>query len=111
MTDVRTVLVPDGLAGERVDAAISRLFGVSRSKAADLAGAGHVVINDRPVGKSTRVVPGDLLEVTLPADGAAPAVIAMPVPGLGIAHDDRHRLPQLKHLRPRGPLLDQLQPR
>ncbi len=88
MTDVRTVLVPDGLAGERVDAAISRLFGVSRSKAADLAGAGHVVINDRPVGKSTRVVPGDLLEVTLPADGAAPAVIAMPVPGLGIVHDD-----------------------
>ncbi len=33
----RTILVPDGLDGERVDAAIARLYGLSRTKAADLA--------------------------------------------------------------------------
>ena len=32
--DERTLLVPDGLEGERVDAALARLFGLSRTKAA-----------------------------------------------------------------------------
>ena len=40
MTDARTVLVPDGLEGERVDSAIARLFGLSRTRAADLAAGG-----------------------------------------------------------------------
>ena len=40
--EARTLLVPDGLEGERVDAAIARLFGLSRTKAADLAAAGGV---------------------------------------------------------------------
>ncbi len=38
--DARTLFVPEGLEGERVDAAIARLFGLSRTKAADLATAG-----------------------------------------------------------------------
>ena len=59
--DERTLLVPDGLEGERVDAAIARLFGLSRTKAADLAAAGHVSLNHRPAVKSDRVSAGDLL--------------------------------------------------
>ena len=42
--DHRVVLVPEGLAGERVDIALARMFGLSRSRAAELAGAGHVRI-------------------------------------------------------------------
>ena len=34
----RVVLVPDGLAGERVDAALARMFGLSRTRAAELLG-------------------------------------------------------------------------
>ena len=37
--DQRTVLVPDGLAGERVDAAMARMFGFSHTRAADLIAA------------------------------------------------------------------------
>lgn len=66
MTDRRTMLVPDGLAGERVDAAISRLFGLSRSRAADLATDGEVSVNGSTVSKSHRVHAEDLLEVVLP---------------------------------------------
>ena len=51
--DERTLLVPDGLEGERVDAAIARLFGLSRTKAADLAAAGHVSLNHRPAVSRT----------------------------------------------------------
>ncbi len=90
MSDPRAVLVPDGLDGERVDAAIARLFGLSRTRAADLAAAGHVVVGGVPVGKSHRVHAGDLLEATLPRADESPTVkvIAEPVPGMTILHDD-----------------------
>jgi 23S rRNA pseudouridine1911/1915/1917 synthase len=83
--------VPDGLDGERVDVALARLFGLSRSRAADLAVAGHVVCDGAPVGKSDRLVAGGWLEVELPAT-AAPAVELVPetVDGLVIVHDDEH---------------------
>ena len=90
MADTRTLFVPDGLEGERVDTALARLFGVSRTKAADLASAGEVSVNHRSAGKSDRVSAGDLLEVALPAAGNGPAVtvVAEPVPGMTIIHDD-----------------------
>lgn len=90
MSDTRTLFVPDGLEGERVDAALARLFGVSRTRAADLAKSGDVQLNHQPAGKSDRVTAGDLLEVTLPPVDASPTlkVIAEPVPGMTIIHDD-----------------------
>ena len=39
-SEQRPLTVPDGLAGERVDAAIARMFGLSRTRAADLIVAG-----------------------------------------------------------------------
>jgi len=90
MPDERTLFVPDGLEGERVDAAIARLFGVSRTKAADLASRGDVSINHQLVGKSDRVSAGDLLEVSIPGVEDSPRleVIAEPVAGMRIIHDD-----------------------
>src|SRR3954466_8520296 len=90
MADVRSLSVPDGLEGERVDAALARLFGLSRTKAADLAAAGAVTLDQRSVGKSDRVVAGAWLEVSLPDHGAAggPELVAAPVPGMRIVHDD-----------------------
>lgn len=90
MAEHRTVSVPDGLQGERVDAAIARLFGLSRTRAAELAADGEVSVNGAEVGKSHRVHAADLLEVTLPSADPSPTleVIAEPVPGMGIVHDD-----------------------
>ena len=90
--DTRAVLVPDGLAGERLDAALSRLFGLSRTKAADLVARGGVTLNDQPATKSDRVGTGDLLHVTLPL---APRTETMPlrsepVPGMRVVHEDDH---------------------
>jgi 23S rRNA pseudouridine1911/1915/1917 synthase len=83
--------VPDGLDGERVDVALARLFGLSRSRAADLAGAGQVALNGTTVDKSDRLIAGGWLEVELPAV-KAPAVEVVPetVAGLVIVHDDEH---------------------
>jgi len=90
VAEQRTLFVPDGLEGERLDAALARLFGVSRTRAADLAKAGEVQLNHRPAGKSDRVSAGDLLEVSLPSAGASASieVVAEPVPGMSVVHDD-----------------------
>ena len=86
----RLVLVPEGLDGERLDAAIARMFGVSRTGAAELIGDGKVLIDGKPTMKSDRVMAGAELSVTLPPPpgAAAPAVRAEPVPGLAIVYED-----------------------
>lgn len=90
MSDVRTVLVPEGLDGSRVDAAVARLFGLSRTKAAEVASGGGVRIDGSAVLKSATVRAGSQLEVALPSGPVSPSreVIAEPVPGMRIMHDD-----------------------
>jgi 23S rRNA pseudouridine1911/1915/1917 synthase len=90
MPDVRSLPVPEGLEGERVDAALARLFGLSRTKAADLASAGAVTVDQRAVGKSDRLSAGAWLEVSLPEPRSAGtlALVADPVPGMSVIYDD-----------------------
>lgn len=82
----RQLLVPDGLAGERVDAGVARLLGLSRSRAAELAASGSIRCDGRTLGKSDRLEAGAWLAVELPParEPAAP----QPVPGLVILHED-----------------------
>jgi 23S rRNA pseudouridine1911/1915/1917 synthase len=83
----RFVLVPEGLDGERLDAALARMFGLSRSRAAELIGAGQVLLDGHPAAKSDRVLAGSPLSVTLPPQ-AAPAPKPEPVPGLIPVYED-----------------------
>jgi 23S rRNA pseudouridine1911/1915/1917 synthase len=84
----RVVFVPEGLAGERVDAAMARMFGVSRTRAASLIADGHVRLDGEVAGKSDRVHPGAMLEATLPAVSDTLAVKPELVEGIRIIHDD-----------------------
>lgn len=92
MADRRSLPVPDGLEGLRLDAAVSRMFGLSRTAAAGLVEDGSVLLDGAVPMKSTRVPGGAWLEVELPpAPGAADAVPpAMSVPGLEVVYDDDH---------------------
>jgi len=87
-TGPRRVAVPEGLDGERLDAALARMFGLSRATAAELVTSGNVLVAGRPAAKSERVPAGEWLEVTLPPPPAAPALAPEPVPGLFIVHED-----------------------
>ncbi|QWF24708.1 RluA family pseudouridine synthase [Nocardioides sp. LMS-CY] len=80
--------VPEGLAGERVDAAMARLFGLSRTRAADLIAAGHVELDGTAVAKSDRVLPGAILDVTIPVEADPLEVVPEIVEGIKIIHDD-----------------------
>jgi 23S rRNA pseudouridine1911/1915/1917 synthase len=84
----RRVPVPDGLDGERLDAALARMFGLSRATAAELIAAGDVLVGGRPATKSDRVPAGEWLDVTLPAPPAAAQVRPEAVPGMKIVHED-----------------------
>ncbi|MGH3718940.1 MAG: RluA family pseudouridine synthase [Pseudonocardiaceae bacterium] len=88
MSDLRTLPVPEGLEGIRVDAGLARLLGLSRTAVAGLTEAGAVLVDGSPVGKSDRLTAGSWLEVTLPDPQRPTAVPAEPVTGLRVLHED-----------------------
>ena len=90
MSDIRAMPVPEGLDGERLDAGLARLFGFSRTKAAELAAGGLVTIGGVAAGKSDRLHAGAWLEVEIPAPAAPPTVVAEIIDGLRIVYDDDH---------------------
>jgi 23S rRNA pseudouridine1911/1915/1917 synthase len=84
----RSLLVPEGLDGERVDVALSRALGLSRTAAAQIAEDGGVEQDGAPVGKSDRVLAGSRLDVVLPEPARPLEIVAEPVPGMSIIHED-----------------------
>ncbi|MEV6443215.1 RluA family pseudouridine synthase [Amycolatopsis sp. NPDC051716] len=84
----RMLPVPDGLDGMRVDAGLAKLLGLSRTVVAELAESGDVLLDGRPAGKSDRLSGGGLLEITLPEPANPVEVVAQPVDGMQILHDD-----------------------
>jgi 23S rRNA pseudouridine1911/1915/1917 synthase len=84
----RSLPVPDGLDGMRLDQAVSRLFGLSRTAAATLVESGDALVDGFPRPKSDKVAAGSWLEVTLPAPVAAPTLVAEPVHGLQVIYSD-----------------------
>ncbi len=80
--------MPDGLDGLRLDAALVRLLGVSRTAAADLVIAGAARLGGATATKSDRVRAGDWLEVDLPDPRPAAVASAAVVPGLVVVAED-----------------------
>ena len=83
----RSLPVPEGLAGVRVDAALAKLLGFSRSFAAEIAQAGGVTLDGHVLRKSDRLTGGGWLEVSW-VPKREPEVLPVHLPELGIIHDD-----------------------
>jgi 23S rRNA pseudouridine1911/1915/1917 synthase len=86
--EVRNLSIPEGLNQERVDAALSRLLGLSRNVIVGLIEAGEISRDGKAVGKSDRVITGDQLEVILPAAKGEAKLVATPIDGLKVVYDD-----------------------
>ena len=84
--ETRGMPVPDGLVGERADAAVARLLGFSRTFAAEVVASGGVTLDAVALGKSDRVRAG-WLEVEWTPKGE-PVIVPQLVPGFTIVHDD-----------------------
>ena len=85
--ETRSLFVPDGLAGERADAALAKLLGFSRTFAAEVAESGGVNLDGRVLGKSDRLTAGGWLEVTWQSK-VEPSIVPVVVADLGIVYDD-----------------------
>ena len=86
----RNLSIPEGLNQERVDTALSRLLGLSRNVIVGLIEAGEIVKSGTPVGKSDKVLTGDVLEVLLPAVKGETKLVATPIDGLKVVYDDEY---------------------
>ncbi len=72
MTEPVVHPVPESLVGERVDVAVSRLTGSSRTRAAELIDQGAVTVSGKRISRSRRLVAADVIEVD-EGDSASPA--------------------------------------
>jgi 23S rRNA pseudouridine1911/1915/1917 synthase len=82
------VVVADEFNGTRADAGLAGLLGISRSLAATLIAEGNVLCRGKKLGKSARLVAGDVLEVTVPERRDPLEVVEEVVEGLKILLDD-----------------------
>jgi 23S rRNA pseudouridine1911/1915/1917 synthase len=83
----RSLPVPGGLAGERVDSALAKLMGFSRTFAAEVAEAGGVTADGVVLGKSDRLTADSWLEVSW-ENRHAPVVEPVVVSDLRVVYDD-----------------------
>lgn len=88
MTELKHLPVPSGLAGERADAGLAKLMGLSRSAAAEILSAGNVLQNGKAIDKSDRLIDGAVLEVTLPEPKNDLEIVPSLVEGFKIVYQD-----------------------
>ncbi|MDN4483952.1 RluA family pseudouridine synthase [Demequina lignilytica] len=86
MPETRYLPVPDALVGERADAALARMLGLSRTRAADVIEAGGLFQDGRTLGKSDRLADG-IVAVDLPEEREAAPEPEVPG-GLAILYED-----------------------
>ena len=88
MSESRTFLVPDGLQGERVDVGLSRLLGISRTRAAELVMQGKVLVDGDVPARSERLFAGSTLEAEIPPVASGIDVVPTHVAGMDIVFED-----------------------
>ena len=88
MSEQKLLPVPGGLAGERADAGLAKLMGLSRSAAAELLSDGLVLQNSKVIGKSDRLINGAVLEVSMPEPKNSLEIVPSLVEGFKIIYQD-----------------------
>ena len=84
----RTMQIPEGLEDERLDAALARLLGLSRTSIGELIENKEVLLNGHAAVKSTRVSFGDHIEVLMPGAEQPLGLVPTPAPNLQIVYAD-----------------------
>jgi 23S rRNA pseudouridine1911/1915/1917 synthase len=88
--EVKVLSIPEGLDQERVDAALARLLGLSRSVVVGLLESQEVTRKGKALGKSDKVLTGELLEIVMPAAKGEPTLTPTPIDGLKVVYNDEN---------------------
>lgn len=86
--ELRTLIVPEGVAGERVDSALTRVLGLSRTSIVRLLDDGEIRSSGIAMGKSERVTAGQIIEILLPDTAVREPIPLTPLAGLTVVYDD-----------------------
>jgi 23S rRNA pseudouridine1911/1915/1917 synthase len=84
----RTLIVPEGVAGERIDSALTRVLGLSRTTIVRLIDDGDISSDGRALLKSERVTAGQMIDVLMPEQINADPIPLTPMEGLTIVYND-----------------------
>ncbi|NDG24859.1 MAG: RluA family pseudouridine synthase [Actinobacteria bacterium] len=86
----KSLSIPEGLNLERVDTALSRLLGLSRNVIVGLIESGEILKSGTVVGKSDKVISGDVIEILMPEVKGESKLVATPIEGLKVVYDDEY---------------------
>ena len=86
--ELRTLSVPEGVAGERIDSALTRVLGLSRTSVVKLLEDGDIKSDGCAMQKSDRVTAGQVIEVLLPAPLNQDPIPLTPLEGLTVVYND-----------------------
>ena len=87
--ELRTLSVPEGGAGERIDSALTRVLGLSRTAVVKLLEDGDITTGGKAMPKSDRVTAGQIIDVLMPAPINTDPIPLTPLEGLTIVFDDQ----------------------
>jgi 23S rRNA pseudouridine1911/1915/1917 synthase len=87
--ELRTLSVPEGVAGERIDSALTRVLGLSRTAVVKLLEDGDITTGGKAMPKSDRVTAGQVIDVLMPAPINTDPIPLTPLEGLTVVFDDK----------------------
>ena len=87
--ELRTLSVPEGVAGERIDSALTRVLGLSRTAVVKLLEDGDITTGGKAMPKSDRVTAGQVIDVLMPAPVNTDPIPLTPLEGLTVVYDDQ----------------------
>ena len=86
--ELRQLTVPEGVAGERIDSALTRVLGLSRTAIVKLLDDGDITTDNKAMQKSDRVAAGQVIEVLMPAPANLEPIPLTPLEGLTVVYND-----------------------
>ena len=86
--ELRTLSVPEGVAGERIDSALTRVLGLSRTAIVRMLEDGDITSSGSQLSKSDRVVAGQVIEVLMPDQTPKDPIPLTPIAGLTVIYND-----------------------
>ncbi|MFZ2227044.1 MAG: RluA family pseudouridine synthase [Candidatus Nanopelagicaceae bacterium] len=84
----RTLVLPEGVEGDRVDSALTRMLGLSRTVIARLLEEDEIQTGGKSMQKSERVVAGQVIEILMPDTSIGAPIPLTPLAGLSVVYDD-----------------------
>lgn len=88
MRESRNVEIPEGLDNERIDSALARILGLSRTVIVKLLDSNEVTLGHRVLGKSDKVQSGQQITVLLPEPPSGEAIPPTPLDEMKIVYQD-----------------------